>query len=139
MISSPNSDTLTHGVRIQAAAQYLAEHSDPELKQYLFVYRIIIFNEGDESARLKTRHWVIVDADGKRRDVEGPGVVGEYPDLAPGESFEYLSSCPLETPWGTMQGSYSFERPEGDDFEVEIGRFFLVPTAPSIYESEVAE
>jgi len=97
----------------------------------------VIFNEGEGRAQLKTRHWIIVDAQGVRRDVEGPGVVGEYPDLAPGESYEYLSSCPLPTPWGTMQGSYLFERPDGAEFSVEIGRFFLVPSAPAIHVQEV--
>lgn len=133
--SSPNSDVITHGIRIQAAAQYLPDHSDPDERNFVFVYRIVIFNEGEERAQLKTRHWIIVDANGKRRDVDGPGVVGEYPDLGPSESFEYLSSCPLTTSWGTMQGSYVFERPDGEEFSVAIGRFFLVPGATSMQEA----
>ncbi len=137
MTQSPNSDVITHGIRIQAAAQFLPDHSDPDEKRFVFVYRIVIFNEGEERAQLKTRHWIIVDADGIRRDVEGPGVVGAYPDLGSGESFEYLSNCPLPTSWGTMQGSYVFERPNGEEFSVAVGRFFLVPSAPSIYAQEV--
>ncbi len=137
MTQSPNSDVITHGIRIQAAAQFLPDHSDPDKKEFVFVYRIVIFNEGEERAQLKTRHWIIVDADGIRRDVEGPGVVGEYPDLGSGESFEYLSNCPLPTSWGTMQGSYVFERPNGEEFSVAVGRFFLVPGAPSIYVQKV--
>jgi ApaG protein len=92
----------------------------------VFAYKIVLVNEGDAPARLLSRHWVILDADGHREDVEGPGVVGETPRLDPGERFEYMSGCPLPTPWGTMEGSYLFERDDGQTFRVKIGRFFLV-------------
>ena len=132
MEQSPESDLTTEGIRIQAAAQYLVEESDPETNRYVYIYRIIISNDGTERAKLLTRQWVILDADGNRHDVKGPGVVGEFPDLAPGESFQYFSSCPLETEWGTMEGTYIMERENGDRFSVTIGRFFLVPSAPAL-------
>jgi len=103
------SDTTTEGIRVQA---------------------IVITNEGTRRAKLKSRHWIILDADNQREDVRGPGVVGKTPDLAPRERFEYMSQCPLRTPWGTMEGSYVFERENGEQFEAVIGRFFLVPSAP---------
>ncbi len=129
---TPDSEVSTDGVRIHAAAQFLPHESDPDENSYLFAYRITMSNEGTEPARLKRRHWVITDAEGNRNDVEGPGVVGEYPTLDPGESFEYVSTCPLPTPWGTMEGEYRFERLDGRDFDVQVGRFFLVPSAPSL-------
>lgn len=131
----PSSDTATHGIRVQAAAQFLPDESDPDEKRFLYVYRIRIQNEGTSRAKLRSRHWIILDADNQREDVRGPGVVGKTPDLAPGESFEYMSSCPLRTAWGTMEGAYTFARPDGETFEVEIGRFFLVPTAPKLVPS----
>ncbi len=128
---TPNSDTLTDGIRVQASAQYLPDESDPDAPLYLYVYRIVIRNTGDRRAKLVTRHWIIRDANNERHDVEGPGVVGEFPDLTPGETFQYVSSCPLRTSWGTMEGSYLFEWEDGSQFQVHIGRFFLAPnTAP---------
>jgi ApaG protein len=129
---SASSDTITHGIRVQAAAQYLPSESNPDDRQYIYAYRIVLTNEGTQRARLKSRHWIILDADNQREDVRGPGVVGKTPDLAPGERFEYMSGCPLRTSWGTMEGSYIFEREGGEQFEAMIGRFFLVPTAPKI-------
>jgi ApaG protein len=139
MVRSASSDTCTQGIRVHAAAQYLPEESDPGQKHWLYVYRIRITNEGEQPARLRARHWVILDSENERRDVRGPGVVGRYPDLAPGESFEYFSSCPLPTTWGTMEGTYTFERPDGDSFQVVIGRFFLVPNAPPVLEPSTAQ
>ena len=92
--NSPESDEITEGIRVQAAAQYLEDESDPTQGRYVYIYRIIITNEGAERAKLLTRHWIILDADGNRHDVRGPGVVGEFPDLAAGESFQYFSGCP---------------------------------------------
>lgn len=135
MADSPHSDTNTEGIRVQAAAQYLPGESKPEQAHYVYVYRIIISNEGTERAKLLTRHWVILDAHGDREDVQGPGVIGQCPDLAPGESFTYLSGCPLPTEWGTMEGTYTMEREDGDRFLAEVGRFFLVPSAPAIEQT----
>ncbi len=134
MANNASSDTVTAGIRVHAAGQYLPEDSDPDQRHWLYVYRIRITNEGTERARLRSRHWIILDANNERRDVRGPGVVGRTPDLAPGESFEYFSSCPLGTPWGTMEGAYTFERAGGAEFQVAIGRFFLVPSAPPVLE-----
>ena len=125
---SPNSDTLTHDIRVEAAAQYLPEESDPEHKQYLYMYRIRMTNEGREPVKLHARHWIIIDANNHRQEVVGQGVVGKQPDLAPGELFEYTSSCPLSTKWGTMEGFYTFTSETSEPLQVEIGRFFLVPS-----------
>ena len=124
---SGHSDALTEGIRVRVGAQFLEDQSRPEIGRWYFAYRVILRNEGEGRARLLTRHWTIKDADNRVRRVDGPGVVGEHPDLAPGESFEYMSGCPLETPWGTMEGSYTFKNEDGDDIEALIGRFFLAP------------
>ena len=127
-----HSDVVTQGVRIQVASQYLPEQSDPDHSQYAFAYRVRILNEGTETATLRSRRWVIRDADGEVEIVEGPGVVGEEPRLEAGEQFEYVSGCPLETSWGTMEGHYVMEREDGSTFEAEVGRFFLAPTVAPI-------
>jgi ApaG protein len=130
MTQSPNSSITTNGVCVQAKAHYLAEESDPDAPFFLFVYRISISNESDQVIKLMSRHWIIRDAYNEREDVQGSGVVGDFPVLAPGESYEYTSTCPLRTRWGTMEGSYQFEVCDsGEPFEVAIGRFFLVPTS----------
>ena len=141
MSSSPHSDTTTAGIRIYAAAEYLPQEVlPPEFLQsgqnarqsFVFRYKITMTNVGTAPARLLSRHWVIVDAEGRREEVRGRGVVGEFPHLRAGDSYSYVSYCPLSTPWGTMEGSYQFERADGARFEVGIGRFFLVPTAPPL-------
>lgn len=112
---------------MRAAAQYLPTESDPDQGRYFFVYRIHIKNEGDVTAKLLSRRWEILDANNRREEVVGEGVVGKQPVLAPGASFEYTSYCPLRTSWGTMEGSYSFASEGGESFEVPVARFFLVP------------
>ena len=136
MTQSPDSDVVTQGIRVQASGRYLPDESDPDRSQFLFAYRIQITNEGDRPVRLLARHWIILYADNVREDVQGDGVVGEQPELQPGESHEYMSGCPLGTTWGTMEGSYTFEvtgdgKHKGETFEAKVGRFFLVSTLPS--------
>lgn len=120
------SEKITHGIRVGAAAFFLPEESDADERQFLFGYNIVIVNTSDVPAQLLSRHWVIIDAHGHREEVRGPGVVGQTPRLMPGQAFKYQSYCPLKTDWGTMEGSYTFQRDDGERFEVEIGRFYLV-------------
>lgn len=131
-MKTTHSDTTTHGMRVQAAAQFLAGESEPGKRRYVFAYEVTLTNVGDRPARLQGRHWIIVDGEGRREDVRGRGVVGAYPHLHPGDSYTYKSFCPLPTQWGTMEGSYTFVRDDGSKFEAAIGRFFLVPVAPNL-------
>lgn len=119
------SETTTRGFRVRVASQYLAEQSDPERGHWLFAYQVEIQNEGDETGRLLSRHWIITDAEGNEQEVRGDGVVGEQPELAPGESFAYTSGCPLSSPTGAMRGSYRMVTPEGEQFDVAIAPFGL--------------
>lgn len=119
------SDTTTEGVRVGAAAFYLPNESDPDERRYVFGYNIVIANLGEQPAQLLTRHWVIIDAHGRRDDVRGDGVVGQTPRLEPGQAFKYQSFCPLKTPWGTMEGTYQMRRDDGTTFDAHIGRFYL--------------
>jgi len=127
-----HSDLITEGLRVRVAAQYLPDHSDPDARHYQFVYRVVLINEGDRWAKLLRRHWIITDAHNRMEEVRGPGVIGEYPELAPGDSFEYMSGCPLPTAWGTIEGIYTFKREDGSTFDARIGRCFLAPTAAPI-------
>lgn len=123
---SHSSDTVTGGVRIQVYPSYVPEQSSPELWRFSFSYRVVITNEGDERVKLLSRHWLIINAEGNEEVVDGPGVIGYSPDLLPGESFEYASHCPINTPWGTMEGYYTMQRQDGMQFDAAIGRFYLV-------------
>lgn len=134
MRQSGHSDRTTDGIRVQVGAAYLAAQSEPELGRFYFAYRVILSNVGDRPARLLSRYWRILDADNQVHEVEGPGVVGEHPHLLPGETFEYMSGCPLETAWGTMEGHYTWEWDDGESFRVEIGRFFLADTTAPLAE-----
>lgn len=117
------SEAISEGVRVRARSFYVPERSSPEEGQWLFAYRITISNEGSEPAKLLSRHWIISDGDGREEEVRGPGVVGEQPRLAPGQSFEYTSACPLATPVGSMRGSYQMVRDGGALFEARIAPF----------------
>lgn len=119
------SDTTTEMVRVQVFPEYIPEQSSPEVNRFSFTYRVIITNIGTQKVKLLSRHWLIINADGDQERVDGPGVVGYTPELEPGESFEYSSHCPINTNWGTMEGSYTMLR-DGEKFEALIERFYLV-------------
>ena len=130
------SDTTTEGVRVGAAAFFLPEQSEPDEHKFLFGYTIVIANEGSAPAQLISRHWVIIDAEGHREEVQGPGVIGQTPRLEPGQAFKYQSFCPLRTAWGTMEGSYTMRRDNGETFDAKIGRFYLTMTATGTTDEE---
>lgn len=119
------SEAITRGIRIRVQSAYVPERSSPDEQQWFFVYTVQIANEGNETAQLITRHWIITDANGRVEEVKGPGVVGKQPLLHPGESFEYTSACPLPTPFGTMHGTYQMVTPDGGSFDAEIAAFTL--------------
>ncbi len=124
------SDTTTRGIRVQVETFYDEERSSPQESYYFFSYHVRISNVGTETAQLVSREWFITDGNGDTQRVQGPGVVGEKPVLAPGEEFEYSSFCPLTTPVGAMQGTYRMVLQNGDSFEAEIAPFSLaVPHA----------
>lgn len=119
------SSALTRGIRVDAYPVYMREQSEAHGTEHIFGYRIVIANQSDQAVQVVSRRWAIIDGNGKRRDVEGEGVVGQQPILEPGESFEYASFCPLPTQWGTMEGSYLLSSETGD-FRAAINRFYLV-------------
>jgi len=117
------SEALTDGIRVHVEPTFLDSHSDIDRGNFTFAYKIRLTNEGAMAARLVSRR--IVDADGHESVVEGPGVVGQHPNLGPGENFEYSSFCPLKTAWGTMEGHFTFERADGETFRATVARFYL--------------
>jgi ApaG protein len=135
-MSTPKpSSTVTRGIRVAAAGYYIPEESSPEDRQYVFGYRIVISNEGQETVRLLSRHWIIIDGNGEQEEVRGAGVVGKTPLLGPGQEFQYQSFCPLRTSWGTMEGTYQMRREDGEAFDAAIGRFWL--TTGSVLPAQV--
>lgn len=122
-------EATTRGVVVRVSVSYLPEQSEPRRGRWFWAYHIRIENEGPVAVQLLTRHWIITDGRGLRHTVEGEGVVGEQPMIAPGGSFDYVSGCPLSTPTGSMQGSYHMIDEGGDAFDVTIPRFALVAPA----------
>lgn len=120
------SETVTRGFRVKVWPAFMPQRSDTGHRRFVFAYRIRVTNESGAWARLMSRSWAIVDAKGSRNEVVGDGVVGQQPELAPGESHEYESYCPLTTAWGTMEGSYTMEGADGERFDIGVGRFYLV-------------
>lgn len=115
----------TEGIEVLVEPQYLDEQSEPDAHRFIWAYTIVIANQSDHTVRLETRHWRITNAVGHVEEVNGPGVVGEHPVLAPGDTYQYTSGCPLNTPSGTMVGHYVMKREDGTQMRVDIPPFSL--------------
>jgi len=118
-------DEIECDIRIDVATNYMDDQSEPDADRYVFAYTITISNNGGTPATLRSRHWIITDANGKVQEVNGDGVVGEQPHLKPGERFRYSSGAVLETPVGAMQGLYRMETDSGASFDAPIDPFTL--------------
>ncbi len=114
-----------YDILVEVESNYIEEQSDPDEGRYVFSYTITISNQGALAAKLLTRHWIITDANQKVQEVRGEGVVGQQPFLRPGEAFRYTSGCLLETPVGSMRGSYQMVAEDGTDFSAQIPMFTL--------------
>ena len=120
------STAVTEGIRVEVQGTYQPERSEPGQRRWVFAYTVTIRNGGSVPAQLISRHWIITDSNGKVQEVKGLGVVGEQPLLAPGQVFQYTSSCVLKTSHGSMRGSYQLVRDDGRGFDAEIAQFPLV-------------
>jgi len=120
-----SSEALTRGVRVVVQSKYAPAKSRPAQNEWFFLYTVKISNEGSLPVQLVTRHWVITDGTGRVEEVRGPGVVGKQPVLAPGESFTYTSGCPLNTPFGVMEGTYQMITAGGEQFDAKVAPFTL--------------
>ncbi len=114
-----------HDTRVEVQTSYIPDQSAPQQNRYVFSYTITIRNHGSLPAKLLSRHWVITDANGKVEEVRGEGVVGEQPYLKPGDGFRYSSGTVIETPVGSMQGSYHLIADDGSEFDTPIPAFSL--------------
>jgi ApaG protein len=114
-----------NNIAVDVETAYLEEQSSPGMNRYVFSYTITIRNEGNNPAKLLTRHWIINDANGNIQEVHGEGVVGEQPYLKPGETFQYTSGTVIETPVGSMEGSYQMLSEDGKPFDADIPAFTL--------------
>ncbi|MFT3978193.1 MAG: Co2+/Mg2+ efflux protein ApaG [Sphingomonas bacterium] len=119
----------THGVTVRVSVSYLPEQSEPARGRWFWAYHIRIENDGEQTVQLLTRHWIITDARGARHNVEGEGVIGDKPVIAPGGSYDYVSGCPLATSSGSMRGHYRMMGANGAMFDVTIPHFALLAPA----------
>ena len=115
----------TRGIEVSVEPTYVETSSSADSSEYFWAYRVVIENQGLETVRLLSRHWMITNARGELTEVKGPGVVGERPVLKPGERFEYTSGAPLNTSSGMMGGAYQMETEGGERFDIEIPTFSL--------------
>src|SRR5271154_6513023 len=122
---APMSDAVTNSTRVEVLSRRSPEIARPQQGECVFEYTVRITNQGSDTVQLISRHWIITDALEHVEEVKGPGVVGEQPVLAPGESFKYSSWCPLKTPTGSMRGTYQMVRAGGERFDIEIAPFAL--------------
>jgi len=116
---------MKYQIDVNVTTNYIEEQSDSSNNRYVFAYTINITNSGETAAKLISRHWIITDATGNVQEVKGMGVVGEHPHLEPGESYEYTSGTVMETPVGSMEGSYQMLADDETEFDAEIPAFSL--------------
>jgi ApaG protein len=121
---------VTRQIEVTVEPNFMPEQSSVERREYFWSYTIAITNAGPETVQLRTRHWIITDATGHRREVRGEGVIGKQPVLSPGERFEYTSGVPLPTASGFMTGSYQMVSASGERFEIEVPTFSLDSPSP---------
>jgi ApaG protein len=121
----PLSDAITNGVRVEVMAQPSKEHTKPQQGEWVFEYTVRITNVGDDAVQLVSRHWLIANATGVVKEVKGPGVVGQQPLLKAGESFQYSSWSRIDTPTGTMSGTYQMIGDVRDEFDAAVAPFAL--------------
>lgn len=124
---SDQAPTFNPNIHVEVTTNYVVEQSDAEQQRYVFAYHITIRNYGHRVVKLLSRHWIITDGNKRVQEVKGDGVIGEQPILAPGEQFQYTSGVVLETPVGSMRGSYEMEYFDGTRFLAEIPVFTLAP------------
>src|ERR1700733_11086441 len=122
---APMSDAVTNSIRVEVLSRHSPENSRPQQGEWIFEYTVRITNQGSDTVQLISRHWIITDALEHTEEVKGPGVIGEQPVLAPGESFKYSSWFPLKTPTGLMRGTYQMVRVGGERFDIQIAPFGL--------------
>ena len=119
------SEASTRGIRVSVQSEYAPDRSKPGQQQWFFLYTITITNDGEATVQLVSRHWIITDGAGRVEEIKGPGVVGQQPVLAPGESFTYTSGCSLSTPFGKMEGTYQMVARSGEEFDATVAPFTL--------------
>jgi len=123
-MTSLNESNNAH-IDVDVITNYIEDQSSPEQNRFVFSYTVTIRNTGSLAAKLLTRHWIINDANGNIQEVHGEGVVGEQPYLRPDDSFEYTSGTVIETPVGSMEGSYQMITDDGLAFDANIPAFTL--------------
>jgi ApaG protein len=116
---------VTRQIEVSVEPFYLPDRSAPEESRYFWAYRVTIDNQSAELVQLLSRYWHITDGVGRIEEVRGPGVVGEQPELGPGDSYQYTSGCPLSTPSGIMVGHYTMRNRRGETFDIDIPAFSL--------------
>jgi ApaG protein len=116
---------VTRNIEVQVRPFYLEDRSDPSENRYVWGYQITIDNQSDDFVQLLSRYWHITDGTGRVEEVRGAGVVGDQPELNPGDSYQYTSGCPLSTPSGIMVGHYTMRNKRGETFDIAIPAFSL--------------
>lgn len=124
---------VTRNISVSVEPFYMEDSSDPSDSRYVWAYRVTIDNQSADPVKLLSRYWHITDGLGRVEEVRGDGVVGEQPELDPGDSYQYTSGCPLPTSSGIMVGNYTMRNGKGELFEIDIPAFSLdLPGKPRV-------
>ena len=115
----------TNDVTVTVKPYFLDDQSSPQESHFVWAYQVNITNSSSKSIKVSHRNWLIIDANGKVINVQGEGVVGEFPIIEPGQTFEYTSGTPLKTNSGIMQGFYLVSQDNGEKLKIDIPTFSL--------------
>ena len=132
-VAVPQYEEYTNGFRVIAEPRFFTEQMEEDCRYYIYTYRITIENHSPENAQLLRRYWYIRDGAGEEDYVFGEGVVGKQPIISQGESYSYISGCPLVTPTGNMRGHYHMASDSGKRFDIKIPLFFLRPDLVNLH------
>mgnify|MGYP001160047431 FL=1 len=117
----------TEGVEVTVRNHFEEELSDSIKPEFIFSYQINIKNDNEFPVQLLSRKWFVFDSKGDHYEVEGNGVIGKQPKLAPHNSHTYESGTSLTSPIGRMRGYYIMENIiTKERFKVYIPEFDLI-------------
>ncbi len=119
------SEKISRDIQVSVKTTYLKDYSYPDEKEFFYSYLIKISNLSQELITVLNRHWIIIDGEGEKEEIRGPGVVGKQPEIPVGKQHEYYSFCMLPTNFGTMEGSYGVMTERSETFRIEIPRFVI--------------
>lgn len=118
MLNNFDYSTMQTGDIIVSACQELLEEN--ESRQELWGYVLRIENNSDERIRLLAKDLCITDEKGNSRYLPSLGFNGEFPDLEPGECFEFEDTAQLDGAAAVLYGYCKALTTKGKELKIKL-------------------